>query len=1286
MTPVTRADTLPELLTTWLPEQRWFADKNSGTFTLSRTGELMLQEDSGGVGIEVFLVTVTFAGGESATYQVPLTYRDVPVGGLEHALVGVVQDPARGVRWVYDAPHDAAFVAAWLQLLVDQAEVTSDEGARRGEARGIHARCADLPDPGWPSAVLSGEQSNTSVVVGRGVTDRPVIIKLFRLLHDGPNPDVIVQSALAAAGSDRVPAPVGWIEASWNAPDGTRATGHLAFASQYLDESTDAWRMACQAVAEARPFEDQAHALGAVTAQVHSLLTRALPTQPAEHKHILELADQLDERVAWAVTEVPALRPFRAAARSVIDEVRGLERMPTRQQIHGDYHLGQVLHVAERGWVLFDFEGEPLRPLAQRTRPDLALRDIAGMIRSFDYAARHATLGLPAADPRARAALWWAQAAREAFLDGYAQACGADPRSEDVLLRALELDKALYEVVYETRNRPDWVEVPFTAVTRLLEGRGGPAVPEPRSAFVPRYSPDSPSSTVPVPVPSTGSGSENGPSADPGEVHAPPLDEVHVTKPVEAVTEEVTLTTVAEQETVPDLSPTSSPAPAQPRPVDLDVLNRVASGSYHDPHSVLGAHPFGGAVTVRTLRPLAQSVTVVLDDGTRHPMEHELDGIWCAVLPVEHPKDYRLQVSYEGVGETEFDEPYRYMPTLGELDLHLIREGRHEELWMALGAHIRSFDGPLGTVTGTSFAVWAPNARAVRVVADFNHWTGREHAMRSLGSSGVWELFVPGIGEGARYKFEILGRDGNWRQKADPMAFGTECPPATASVVVNSTHEWQDHEWMARRASNTPHTGPMSVYEVHLGSWRQGLSYRELADQLTDYVRDLGFTHVEFMPVSEHPYTPSWGYQVTSYYAPTSRFGSPDDLRYLIDRLHQAGIGVIIDWVPAHFPKDDWALARFDGEPLYEYGDPQRGEHPDWGTLVFNYGRTEVRNFLVANALYWLEEFHIDGLRVDAVASMLYLDYSRQSGQWSPNIYGGREHLEAISFLQEMNATAYKRVPGIVTIAEESTAWGGVTAPTTQGGLGFGLKWNMGWMHDSLVYMSKEPIHRQYHHHQMTFSMIYAFSENFVLPISHDEVVHGKGHLLAKMPGDRWQQLANTRAYLGFMWAHPGKQLLFMGCELGEDQEWSEARSLHWWLEHTPWHTGLQHVVRDLNRTYKDTPALWTQDSVPAGFEWIDANDNGRNLFSFVRRGNDGQMLVCVSNFAALPYEDYRMGLPQGGRWVEVLNTDAEGYAGSGVTNPNGLVAEEIEWNGRPFSTAIRIPPLGTVWLRPEGE
>jgi 1,4-alpha-glucan branching enzyme len=712
-----------------------------------------------------------------------------------------------------------------------------------------------------------------------------------------------------------------------------------------------------------------------------------------------------------------------------------------------------------------------------------------------------------------------------------------------------------------------------------------------------------------------------------------------------------------------------------------EELDRLVGGAHAQPHSILGAHPVEpGHTVIRTLRPGADAASVIID-GKRLPLEQvHPGGVFAATVDVD-PTDYRIEVTYDG-NTYVVDDPYRWLPTLGELDLHLVSEGRHEELWKVLGAHVRSYDTPSGPVTGTSFAVWAPNASGVRITGDFDYWSGRAYPMRSLGSSGVWELFVPDVGDGTRYKFTILGKDGVWREKADPMAFATEVPPATASVVFTSRYEWNDDAWLTKRGETAWHAAPMSMYEVHLGSWRQGLGYRELASELVDYVKQTGFTHVEFLPVAEHPFGGSWGYQVSSYFAPTSRFGNPDDFRYLVDALHQAGIGVIVDWVPAHFPKDAWALARFDGTALYEHADPRRGEQPDWGTYVFDFGRREVRNFLVANAVYWLEEFHIDGLRVDAVASMLYLDYSRKAGEWLPNVHGGRENLEAVQFLQEMNATVYKRVPGVVTIAEESTSWPGVTRPTHLGGLGFGFKWNMGWMHDTLDYIQHQPIHRQYHHHEMTFAMVYAYSENFVLPFSHDEVVHGKGSLLDKIPGDRWQQMATLRALYAYMWAHPGKQLIFQGSEFGQGGEWSESRSLDWWLLDAPDHAGIQRLVGDLNATYRDTRAIWSQDIVDRGFGWIDANDASGNVFSFLRWGDDGSVVAAVANFSPVPHENYRLGLPFAGRWQELVNTDAEIYGGSGVGNLGEVRAGGPGWHGQASSADIRVPPLGTLWLK----
>jgi 1,4-alpha-glucan branching enzyme len=729
-----------------------------------------------------------------------------------------------------------------------------------------------------------------------------------------------------------------------------------------------------------------------------------------------------------------------------------------------------------------------------------------------------------------------------------------------------------------------------------------------------------------------------------------------------------------------------------PCPPDQATTDRLLGGAHHNPHGVLGAHPHPDGTVVRVLRPHADEVAVLRngDPNDAHPLVKVHDaGLFSGV--VEGPGgDYRVRVRY-GDRVDIVDDPYRWLPTLGEMDLHLISEGRHERLWDVLGAHVRHYDTISGPVTGTSFAVWAPTAQGVRVTGDFDGWAGWAHPMRSLGTSGIWEIFLPDVGVGTRYKFRILGQDGRWRDKADPMAFATEIPPATASVVTDLHHRWGDDEWIAQRAQRTPHAEPMSVYELHLGSWRQGNGYREIADQLVEYLDETGFTHVELLPVAEHPFGGSWGYQVTSYYAPTSRFGTPDDFRYFVDRLHQAGYGVIVDWVPAHFPRDEWALAKFDGSPLYEHADPRRGEQPDWGTLVFDFGRKEVRNFLVANALYWIEEFHIDGLRVDAVASMLYLDYSRPEGQWLPNIHGGRENLEAVAFLQEMNGTVYRAHPGVVTIAEESTAWPGVTRPTYMGGLGFGMKWNMGWMHDTLDYFGRDPIHRAFHHNQLTFSLMYAFSENYVLPISHDEVVHGKGSMWTRMPGDDWNKAAGVRALLAFMWAHPGKQLVFMGGEFGQVREWSEQRSLDWDLLADPLHGGIKTLVGDLNRAYRDNPALWTKDNTPEGFAWIDANDAAGNVLSFLRFGSndpavDGRpnVLACIANFSGTPNEDYRVGLPFAGRWREVVNTDAGSYGGSGVGNLGVVEAEPVMWHGRPASAVLRLPPSGVLWLVPE--
>jgi 1,4-alpha-glucan branching enzyme len=618
-------------------------------------------------------------------------------------------------------------------------------------------------------------------------------------------------------------------------------------------------------------------------------------------------------------------------------------------------------------------------------------------------------------------------------------------------------------------------------------------------------------------------------------------------------------------------------------------------------------------------------------------------------------------------------------PWIGDVDLFLFNEGTHRRLYDLLGAHVRT----VGGVDGVTFAVWAPNARAVRAVGDWNAWDGRVNPLEPVASSGIWAGFVPGIGAGTTYKFELEGADGALKLKADPMARQAEVPPANASVVTETAHVWGDDAWIERRSGEDVVRRPLRIYEVHVGSWRPGLGYRDAAVQLADYVSDLGFTHVELLPVAEHPFSGSWGYQVTGYYAPTSRFGHPDDFRFFVDHLHQRGIGVLLDWVPAHFPKDDWALARFDGTALYEHADPRQGEHPDWGTLVFNYGRTEVKNFLTANARYWLDEFHIDGLRVDAVASMLYLDYSREPGQWIPNKFGGRENLDAIAFLKEMNTIVYAEHPGVLMVAEESTAWPMVSRPVDHGGLGFSHKWNMGWMHDTLSYLRHDPVHRKFHHRDLTFGLLYAFTENFVLPLSHDEVVHGKGSLLDKMPGDEWQKFANLRALYAWMWAYPGGKLLFQGGEIAQWGEWNAERGVDWMALEGDLHKGVQELVRAMNRVARDQRALWERDTEVAGFRWLDADDWEHSIFSFLRWSADGrQVVACLANFTPVPREGYRVGLPWPGEWRVLLDSNATFFGGTGFGGTHAVWGDgAVPYQGQPNSGTLTLPPLSVIWL-----
>jgi 1,4-alpha-glucan branching enzyme len=710
-------------------------------------------------------------------------------------------------------------------------------------------------------------------------------------------------------------------------------------------------------------------------------------------------------------------------------------------------------------------------------------------------------------------------------------------------------------------------------------------------------------------------------------------------------------------------------------------LERLLARVQHDPHRLLGIHPSADGAVVRAYVPSGGVPSVLVDGEVRAMRVVDRRGLYALTLPgagVDQPYQLVLPDELEPV-----DDPYHFLPSLGELDLHLLREGSHRQLGCVLGAQVREHRG----VLGTSFAVWAPGARAVSLVADCNRWDDRTLPMRSLGSSGVWELFVPAAVPGTRYKYAIHGADGRVRLHADPVAQWNEVPPASASVVFASTHHWTDDAWLARRAAEAGAARPMSVYEVHPGSWRPGRGWRALAGELADYVTDLGFTHVELMAVLEHPFSGSWGYQVTGYFAPSSRWGTPDDFRAFVDELHRRDVGVIVDWVPAHFPRDDWALARFDGTALYEHQDPRRGLHPDWGTFIFNYGRTEVRNFLLASAATWVRDFHVDALRVDAVASMLYLDYSREPGQWQPNVRGGREDLDAVAFLRDLNSWLPDVAPGACAIAEESTAWPGVTAPVRDGGLGFAEKWNMGWMHDTLEYFQREPIHRRFHHDELTFAMIYAYSERYILPLSHDEVVHGKRSLLGRMPGDRWQQLANLRALFAFMWAHPGKKLLFMGGELAQEQEWDHARALDWHLLDDPGHRGIQALVGDLNRRYRAEPALWTGDDDPHGFQWLEGTDADHNVFAFVRhdvRGRDvqgGRPVVCVANLSPVPRHEYGIGFPAAGEWDEILDTDSRFYGGSDLGN-GGAVAVAPAGDAGGHARLV-LPPLGVLWLAP---
>ena len=729
---------------------------------------------------------------------------------------------------------------------------------------------------------------------------------------------------------------------------------------------------------------------------------------------------------------------------------------------------------------------------------------------------------------------------------------------------------------------------------------------------------------------------------------------------------------------------------ALPASKDVEALVRA---EHPDPFSILGPHDDEqGGQFIRAFLPEALSVQVLSRDGneTLGSLEAtQVPGLFVGQFSTRQP--YLLKIQWAG-GEQITEDPYSFSQLLlGEMDLYLFAEGNHRDLGSCLGAQVTSLDG----VEGVRFAVWAPNARRVSVVGDFNIWDGRRHPMRLRHPSGVWEIFIPRLQPGAAYKYEILGAHGILPLKADPMALATQLPPDTASkVAVPLQVDWQDHEWMQARGDKQKTTAPLSIYELHVGSWQCELDeagevarqygWRELAERLIPYVQELGFTHIELMPIMEHPFGGSWGYQALSQFAPSARFGSPQDFAWFVNACHQADIGVILDWVPAHFPTDTHGLAQFDGTALYEYANPLEGFHQDWDTLIYNLGRTEVHGFMLASALHWLKHFHVDGLRVDAVASMLYRDYSRKAGEWVPNRHGGRENLEAIDFLRHLNDVVALEAPGALVIAEESTAWPGVSQPTQQGGLGFNYKWNMGWMHDSLHYIQQDPVYRAHHHNELSFGLVYAWSERFILPISHDEVVHGKHSLIDKMPGDRWQKFANLRAYLSFMWMHPGKKLLFMGCEFGQWREWNHDQQLDWYLLQYPEHRGVQKLVGDLNRLYREEPALHEQDDAPQGFQWLIGDDAINSVYAWLRWSKDGQPVLVVANFTPVPREGYAVGVPFGGRWSEVINSDADTYAGSNYGNGGEVTAQDEPRHGQPASLSLNLPPLGVLILRPQ--
>ncbi len=1137
---------------------RWFRGK-------ARDPQTAVIRDSvpapAGIRAYVLIVEVAYAAGKPEVYVVPVV--TLPEEGQKKpagAVIGQVRS-GRETLTISDALADVAFCRGLLEAMGREQSFSGELGQITMTPTSLYAELMKLPPGRLEPVPVGAEQSNTSVVFGK-----QVILKLFRRLEEGVNPEVEIGHFLTEqtsfTGISRVAGSIAYRY-------GRRKPVSLAVLHEYVPNRGDAWSYTLEAVreylAQAReladrpeevagigPYRDSARLLGRRTAELHralasgvddpdfapepfsrdyreslyrSMRKTAIDSLQLLQEHFDELPEDCRDSAAHVLN----------SQTEIIERFQQLKRQDfqtARIRAHGDFHLGQVLYTGN-DFIIIDFEGEPARPPAERRVKVPPLKDLAGMLRSFHYAVRtvfreqEVTTDAENDQVSAWCRRWYVRVSA-VFLDTYHESMRdtgllpENPGDFKLLLDAFLLEKALYELGYELNNRPDWVGIPLQGILDLLGA----------------------------------------------------VMEEEAREPAEA----------------------APPAPAGPSPVRYDVT--LLSGD----------------------------------------------------------------------------------------DLYLFNEGTHYRLYEKLGAHPMNVDGE----DGVYFAVWAPNASAVSVAGDFNGWDKAGHRLRERGSSGIWEGWVPGVTAGINYKYHIVSHHHGYRvDKADPFAFCSEVPPRTASVTCDLSYEWSDQDWMRERRERNSLHAPISIYELHPGSWQRVpeegnryLTYRELAPRLANYLRETGFTHVEFMPIMEHPFYGSWGYQSTGYFSPTSRYGAPQDFMYLVDYLHQQGIGVILDWVPSHFPSDEHGLAYFDGTHLFEHADPRQRVHPDWDSYLFNYSRNEVRSFLISSAMFWLDRYHADGLRVDAVASMLYLDYGRREGGWVPNKYGGRENLDAIAFLKQLNQEVYGTFPDVQTIAEESTSWPMVSRPTYVGGLGFGLKWDMGWMHDTLEYMSRDPVYRKFHHNDLTFRMIYAFYENFVLPLSHDEVVHGKASLLGKMPGDDWQKFANLRLLFGYMYAQSAKKLLFMGAEFGQWREWDHESSLDWHLLQYGPHAGLLAWIKDLNALYREQPALHQLDTAPEGFRWIDCNDVENSVVSLVRYGTkDGDMVVAACNFTPQTLFNYRIGMPLPGTWREALNSDAPKYYGSGQVNPEYMEAEPVPMHGHPQSLSITFPPLGAVFL-----